>query len=56
MYRYCIILHGTVRSSHVSNCCFTSENSADEPGEEYLVTVGGNDDTVIVWKHTMATF
>ena len=43
-------------SSHVSNCVFTSENAVNEPGEEYLVTVGGNDDTVIVWKHTMAVF
>jgi hypothetical protein len=40
-------------SSHVSNVAFTSEFASDAPGTEFCVTVGGNDDCTIVWKHVL---
>ena len=37
-------------SSHVANVLFTSEFATDA-GTEFCLSVGGNDDCAIVWKH-----
>ena len=35
-------------SSHVTNCCWTE-------GDEYVVTTGGHDCTIMQWKHIWPT-
>lgn len=37
-------------SSFVTSVVFSSMNAGDE-GTEYLISTGGNDDTVILWSH-----